>query len=349
MLRCCVSCTSDCHNAQPTKSNLSEDGQETPAEINIGPLLDAESPRGKGVREGTIDSSSSQLSYFDRELEELEQLRKGVAGFVSVNDKKPYLFRSGATYLGQWYDNKRHGYGKQTWPDGSIYQGQWQENCAVGRGRFVHHDGDIYIGQWVQSMASGNGTFYHRGGSTIYKGQWSSDLQDGYGVESWSEGATFEGSFRNGQKEGWGCYHWVDGSVYEGTWLDNVIHGTGAYFGEDGRKSFHGEWRESVIHGVGHYQWCKGREYCGQYKNDRKYGFGIFRWPDGRKYEGFWKDGKQYGRGRYTSKEGMVIELEESHRDEPKEFELNWTSENQVTNHPWADRGGTAQDEQGVR
>lgn len=150
-------------------------------------------------------------------------------------------------------------------------------------------------------------------------------------------------------KEGWGCYHWVDGSVYEGTWLDNVIHGTGAYFGEDGRKSFHGEWRESVIHGVGHYQWCKGREYCGQYKNDRKYGFGIFRWPDGRKYEGFWKDGKQYGRGRYTSKEGMVIELEESHRDEPKEFELNWTSEKQVTNHPWADRGGTAQDEQGVR
>jgi len=349
MLRCCgVACEDDSHNLQTSKSHRADSPTDSTTEINVRPLSDTDySPRAlKGGREGSMDSNSSQLSYFDRELEELEQLRKGVAGFVSVNDKKLYMFRSGATYLGQWYDNRRHGYGKQTWPDGSIYQGQWQENCAAGHGRFMHHDGDIYIGQWIKSMASGIGTFYHRGGSTIYKGQWTADLQDGYGVESWSEGASFEGSFRNGQKEGWGCYHWVDGSVYEGRWMDNVIHGTGAYLGIDGRKSFQGEWRESVIHGIGHYQWNKGREYCGEYKNDRKHGFGIFRWPDGRKYEGFWKDGKQYGHGRYTSKEGMVIQVEESpRRDEPEEFELTWTSQNAATTHPWADLGGTAQDE----
>ena len=46
------------------------------------------------------------------------------------------------------------------------------------------------------------------------------------------------------------------------------------------------------MEGHGVFTWPDGRNYEGDYKNDKKDGKGIFYWPDGRKYEGGWLTGK---------------------------------------------------------
>ena len=46
------------------------------------------------------------------------------------------------------------------------------------------------------------------------------------------------------------------------------------------------------MHGKGKLVWPEGKEYNGDFYEDRRHGFGKFRWHDGREYEGYWKDGK---------------------------------------------------------
>ena len=46
------------------------------------------------------------------------------------------------------------------------------------------------------------------------------------------------------------------------------------------------------MHGKGKIVWPDGRQYEGDYLDDKKHGFGVFIWADGRKYEGQWERGK---------------------------------------------------------
>lgn len=51
------------------------------------------------------------------------------------------------------------------------------------------------------------------------------------------------------------------------------------------------------MHGKGHLSWPDGREYKGEFFEDKRHGFGEFLWKDGRKYTGEWQMGKQHGVG----------------------------------------------------
>ncbi len=46
------------------------------------------------------------------------------------------------------------------------------------------------------------------------------------------------------------------------------------------------------MEGSGIFVWPDGRQYVGDYIDDKKEGNGTFYWPDGRKYEGQWANGK---------------------------------------------------------
>ena len=46
-------------------------------------------------------------------------------------------------------------------------------------------------------MAHGWGKYLHADGA-IFEGSWSNDKQHGYGVESWPDGARYEGAFVGG-------------------------------------------------------------------------------------------------------------------------------------------------------
>ena len=38
--------------------------------------------------------------------------------------------------------------------------------------------------------------------------------------------------------------------------------------------------------------WPDGKEYFGDFYEDKRHGFGKFKWKDGREYEGDWEKGK---------------------------------------------------------
>ena len=52
--------------------------------------------------------------------------------------------------------------------------------------------------------------------------------------------------------------------------------------------------------GFGVFTWTDGRQYTGNFLNDKKEGKGELVWPDGKKYDGDWKNGRQHGEGYET-------------------------------------------------
>ncbi len=52
------------------------------------------------------------------------------------------VFKSGATYEGQWLTGKMHGRGKFVFPDGISYEGEFQHNQMTGTG--VGNFGDLW-------------------------------------------------------------------------------------------------------------------------------------------------------------------------------------------------------------
>ena len=58
-------------------------------------------------------------------------------------------------YEGGWLNNKKHGEGRKTWPNGDVYEGGWLNDKKHGEGRKTWHDGDVYAGGWFddKSMA----------------------------------------------------------------------------------------------------------------------------------------------------------------------------------------------------
>jgi hypothetical protein len=45
---------------------------------------------------------------------------------------------------------------------------------------------------------------------------WKEDKQDGHGIETWPDGAKYDGTYVDGKKHGEGVFHWADGSEYQG-------------------------------------------------------------------------------------------------------------------------------------
>ena len=50
---------------------------------------------------------------------------------------------------------------------------------------------------------------------------------------------------------------------------------------------------------LGVYNWSDGRQYKGEWKNNKMEGHGLFEWPDGRRYQGEYVDDKKEGMGTF--------------------------------------------------
>lgn len=103
-----------------------------------------------------------KLPDFSQELK--DHLRKSLVACPEIG---PYRYPDGSTYLGQYKNGTRHGYGEQIWKDGSLYQGYFEDDKCSGKGRLVHVEGDAYQGDWTNDQASGQGYYIHRDG-TVY-------------------------------------------------------------------------------------------------------------------------------------------------------------------------------------
>ena len=88
---------------------------------------------------------------------------------------------------------------------------------------------------------------------------------EGFGTETWPDGACYTGNYKYGKRQGHGEFKWSDGSVYTGCFINNHMQGHGRYIWGDG-KQFTGNWKQSKMHGKGIFTWPSGRTYEGEYK-----------------------------------------------------------------------------------
>jgi hypothetical protein len=103
-------------------------------------------------------------------------------------------------YVGEWKDNKRHGQGKLTYPDGREYVGEFKDNDFNGRGTLTYSGGRKYVGGFQNGKFNGHGTLIYPDG-----GKWI-------------------GEFRDGRRNGKGIAYRPEGTVLqEGIWENDVF------------------------------------------------------------------------------------------------------------------------------
>jgi hypothetical protein len=52
-----------------------------------------------------------------------------------------------------------------------------------------------------------------------------------------------------------------------------------------------------ALKSLGVYRWSDGREYVGEWKDNKMHGKGVLVWPDGKRYEGEYVEDKKHGFG----------------------------------------------------
>lgn len=144
----------------------------------------------------------------------------------------------------------------------------------------------------------------------------------------WTDGESYEGSYKDSQISGYGIFRWKDGSSYDGIWNNGVRDTFGVQTEEEG--IYTGEWKDDKRDGNGCieyttgntisgefdnnnfndkdgiYRFKNGDEYRGGFKDYIFHGTGTFTYQDGRKYVGEWRFGKKHGYGVYYWTDGDI-------------------------------------------
>ena len=109
-----------------------------------------------------------------------------------------------------------------------------------------------------------------------YKGEWSDDKQNGFGIMNFAnldryEGGWKDGNMVNGKFDGVGRMVFSDHTTYEGQWQVGVRCGDGVAVFPNG-DVFHGLWQQDkMLRGV--YSLKNGDKYDGELVNGKFEGF----------------------------------------------------------------------------
>jgi len=200
------------------------------------------------------------------------------------NCRGTFKFPSGATYVGEWRDNKFQGQGTYTFPDGEKFVGEFRDGKRNGQGTYTWPDGRKHVGEFRDGNGHGQGTY------------------------TWPSGATYVGAFRDGQRTGQGTYTFPDGRRYVGEFRDGNFHGQGTITLADGLK-YVGEWRDDKFHGQGTYTWPNGEKHAGEFRDGNFHGQGTRTFPNGEKFVGEYRDDRPHGQGILYSASGSVLQI----------------------------------------
>jgi len=230
-----------------------------------------------------------------------------------------YIWKdSGSKYAGYWKNGMKHGRGTLTWGQntkwaGDKYIGDFYENERHGQGKYIYASGTVYEGDMVHDKFEGKGKFTWTSGAH-YEGEVLDDYRHGQGVYTWASGTSFTGWSKRGIFEGWGKFTYGSGDYYVGEVSKDLREGFGIYYYKSGKK-YIGQLVKGDFTGWGVMFETDGSTKVGQWKNDVyqgastnkvgclsgncKNGYGVNVWKEGDYYAGYWKNGKINGEGFY--------------------------------------------------
>ena len=59
-----------------------------------------------------------------------------------MHGKGEMVYEDGRSYVGEYYNDKKHGHGSYKWPNsGKVYEGGWMNGKQHGRARFTNASG----------------------------------------------------------------------------------------------------------------------------------------------------------------------------------------------------------------
>ena len=215
-----------------------------------------------------------------------------------------FTFPSGNEYVGEWKDDKRHGYGTFRFVDGDKYVGEYKDDKRHGHGTYIfgpgEFEGDKYVGEWKDDNPW-EGIEYSASGK----------VQGTYSNGEWCEECEPNANQLALVRE-------IDPSLITAAlppcptsgYFDNCF---GAYMDPDGDK-YVGEWKDDKRHGHGTSTLADGDQHVGEYKDGKPHGQGAYTWADGDKYVGEYKDGSAWTGITYDKNGSIVSKLIEGVR-----------------------------------
>ena len=209
----------------------------------------------------------------------------------NIRKKYPKIEEDGFTYIGEWKNGKRDGFGVLSLKDISKYVGEFSDNSVYGFGILIRSDGGRCVGYWDDFKSNGLG-YYIAPNKFFSKGYWENDRLNGYGIENWIKGQ-YEGDYVEGNKQGIGELYYEEIGMYRGE-FDETLSGIGTFVFRDGRK-YEGQWRNNKMHGYGMLTLGNGKSWFeGEFVDDKREGFGVF-YSVKKIYVGMWRNSKLEG------------------------------------------------------
>jgi len=157
---------------------------------------------------------------------------------------------SGARYVGEFRDGKRHGRGVDFFPSGDRYEGEYRDGNRHGQGTYIHASGDRYVGQYRDGKRHGTGTFSFTNGDR-YTGDYRDGVRHGQGTYLHVNGDRYLGEFKDDLRSGLGVFIFGPGSSegvrYVGQWRDGKPNGQGIEYHPDGTVRRSGLWADGTL------------------------------------------------------------------------------------------------------
>ena len=165
----------------------------------------------------------------------------------------------------------------EKWQTTQQYIGDWKENKKHGYGIKIYDNKDKYEGYWENDLRNGKGTYWLNIGKNkfrkLYTGDWKNNKKEGHGIYFYKDGSCYDGEWKNSKRDGKGLMIYANQDIYEGHWSENLRHGYGILEKQNGDK-FYGYWYKDKKEGQGYYyyhstskiylgEWHEGNPRCG--------------------------------------------------------------------------------------
>ena len=182
-------------------------------------------------------------------FEDCVNLIKNADNTISISVERNF-----ESYKGDIVDGKRHGKGLLIYKSGCSYEGNFFKNKKTGKGKYFDETGTLrYEGDFVDGVWSGKGRLFFRDGRLIYDGDFVDGIWNGKGkLFDINGNLKYEGNLVDNKANGKGkCFHENGNLEYEGDFVDDFPNGKGKYFYENGNLKYDGDVVNGNFHGTG--------------------------------------------------------------------------------------------------